>query len=349
MQVQPLRRQGDDMIIVVNILGLLGGLVALYFGGSWLIKGSLGIAHRFNVSKLVIGLTVVAFGTSAPELFVSLISVLSGKDAISIGNVLGSNIVNIALILGLSVLIIPVKVNRSLNRFDMPVLFIGYLLLFLFTLELSEIGEGGTFSFGVVTRVEGIILFAFILFYTIYLYSRARKDSLQSIDQVDMDVIDKAVPNGQPLSILILVTVGGAAVLTGGSELLIRTASWLASHVLSVSERFIGVTIVAFGTSIPELATNIVAIIKKESDVSIGNIIGSNIFNTLSVIGLVGIIKPISLVGANFQYDFMIMIGITIVLYLFMVIVKRLYRATGITLLLCYGAYFSFLLMTKTV
>ncbi len=308
------------------ILFLLIGLTLLYFGAEWLVKGSSRIALRSGVSSLVVGLTVVAFGTSAPELVVSLKAASAGLYDISLGNVIGSNIFNIAVILGISAIIQPMKVNLKVLKIDMPVV-LAVTAVFIFFLRDNSI-----------SRIEGLLLFAGIIFYTVNTVSMGKKEGLllakAASDKVGSCCKDSVLPD-------ILFTVAGLALLVGGSHFFVKGAIELAK-VFNVSDAIIGLTIVAAGTSLPELATSIVAAIKKEEDIAIGNIIGSNIFNILAIIGITSSLVPLKSSGIG-MVDLVFMAGTAVFLLPLMRTGFKLSRIEGGILLATYGGYLWYL------
>lgn len=257
----------------MNLAYIITGLIILIFGGDWLLKASISISMKLNISRIVIGMTVVSFATSAPELIVSIKSALNGFPDLALGNVIGSNIANLAFVLGITVCCGSMAVGKSFYTTDWPVMIISSILLYLF------IG----FDY-VLTRYEGMILVGLLIAFLIYLL-RAKSNTTA---QEDIDLDDDIISLPKTIFFLILGAIG----LWGGSELLINGAVGLAEQI-GISERVIGVTIVSIGTSIPELTASIIAVIKKEKAISLGNLIGSNIFNILAVLGITSIITPI--------------------------------------------------------
>lgn len=302
----------------MDFLFIVIGLVLLVLGGDWLLKAAVGMSLRLNISKIIIGMTVVSFATSAPELIVSLKSAMDGFPDIALGNVVGSNIANIGLILGLVMIISEMKVDESFFKTDWPVMLVASGLLFGILLFDGEIG-----------RIEGILLFLCIIGFVYYLV----KFQNTSPEEIDLpETIQMKIP-----LILWFLAIGGGA-LYFGSELLIKGAVNVAQH-FGVSDRIIAVTVVAVGTSIPELAASLIAAIKKESSISIGNIIGSNIFNILSVLGLTAIIHPIKLVDNKLiSFDIYWMLGFAFILLPLVLMPKKgfLDRKAGIVLLSSY-------------
>lgn len=304
------------------VIKLLAGFVLLFFGGDWLVEGGVALARRFRISPLVIGMTIVAFGTSAPELLVSLISAIKGSAGIAIGNVVGSNIANIGLILGLTALICPIETDNSKVIRHGSIMIAASLLLMVFALKSG------------ITRMEGLILFAgLILFTTI----SVRKGRTQQ-QETDIDDLE-----GKPMTVLAAIglIVLSCGMLAFGADILVDGATTVAS-ALGVSDKVIGLTIVALGTSLPELAASVAAAFKKQMDISIGNIIGSNIFNILCVLGVSTSIKPISLEFRDYVNDFIWMMGFSIFIIIFTTMRKkkgRLGRTAGILFLLAYAVY----------
>ena len=310
---------------VINILmGILGG-VMLYYGAEFLVKGGVSIALKFKISPLVIGLTLVAFATSAPELAVSINASLKGHGDVALGNVVGSNICNIALILGLSALIAPLPVNRKLLKLDMPLMMAASLVLLLF----FWLSNG-------VNRWQGAILFAGVVSYTVWSVYASRKEGVSEDDggdEVEIKEINTFLSIG--------LVIAGLLTLVFGAKFFVGCATFVAAK-LGVPEAVIALTIVAFGTSLPELATSVVAALKHEQDIAIGNVVGSNIFNILSIMGISPMIKPVTAQGINYL-DFGVMIGVALALWVMMIFGKKITRTEGIFFLLINTAYVGFL------
>lgn len=256
----------------MNILYIILGLILLVVGGNWLLKSSVGLSLKLNISKIIVGLTVVSFATSAPEMIVSIKAALQGFPDIAVGNVVGSNIGNIGLVLGIVLLINAIQVETNFYKTDWPMKMMASVLLFFFLILDGEL-----------SRFEGIIFVILLVVFIAFLIKQNKKIEVIIKEDVETEM--------SYFKIFGLLAVGGFS-LWLGSELLVDGAVNLAEG-LGVSKRVIAVTVVAIGTSVPELASSIIAAIKKESDISIGNIIGSNIFNILSVLGFTAIIKPI--------------------------------------------------------
>jgi len=263
------------IVVILNMeyLAIVLGLILLIKGGDWVLEGAVLFSLRLNIPKIIVGMTVVSFATSAPELIVSINAALNGYPDLAVGNIVGSNIANLALVLGIVVFITPIKIEKVFYKYDWPAMIL-VTLLFYFSLKSD-------YSLSLFESVLFIIvLIAYLIFLIFYQKSRVN-------DQEELNV-DKSM---KYLKILSLIIFGGFF-LWLGSEVLIKGSISLATK-LGISERIIGVTIVAFGTSIPELSTSIVAIINKEQNISLGNLIGSNIFDMLGVIGITGILSPI--------------------------------------------------------
>ncbi|MCK4468905.1 MAG: calcium/sodium antiporter, partial [Desulfobacterales bacterium] len=260
-------------MIILDLVLFAAGSLILYYGANWLVKGASSLARSAGLSPVVIGLTIVAFGTSAPEFVVSIVSSMQNKSMIAVGNIVGSNICNIALVLGLTSVFRPLSCNRSVIRRDIPIMLSisVYLLLISFDSKLS--------------RFDGATLFCGILIYSFFNYYTAVKESnnisgLNSITSKSAaNKIDYISKPGQIVRI-----VAGIAGVVAGAEIVVNSAINI-MHTFGISEKFIGLTVVALGTSLPELATSLVAAIKKEMDISIGNLVGSNVFNILGVLG----------------------------------------------------------------
>lgn len=301
----------------MDYLFIIVGLVLLVLGGDWLLKAAVGMSLRLNISKIVIGMTVVSFATSAPELIVSVKSAMDGFPDIALGNVVGSNIANIGLILGIVMIISKMQVDNSFFKIDWPAMIMSSLLLY-----------GMLLFDGQISRIDGFILFGLIIAFVIYLIK-----SNKNMDEVEIP-LEETMKMYQVIGFLV---IGGAA-LYGGSEFLIKGAVNVA-HAFGVSDRVIAVTVVAIGTSIPELAASLIAAIKKESSISIGNVLGSNIFNILSVLGLSAIIHPIKLVDNRLLYfDIFWMLGFAFILLPLVYLPQKgfLDRKAGVILLAGY-------------
>ncbi|MDA0974196.1 MAG: calcium/sodium antiporter, partial [Bacteroidetes bacterium] len=294
-------------------------------GGGFLVKGAVALAKRFNIPTMVIGLTIVSFGTSAPELLVSLQAALDGHPDIAIGNVIGSNIANIALVLGLTAIVLPIPVARGTIRVDEPVMIAGTLLLWYFMND------------AVITRMEGAILFGMLLLYLFVLMRGVKTKKSEAVLQMEEEEVHMALWKA------VVLILGGCVGLVFGSDLLVKGATELALR-FGVSEYVIGVTVVAFGTSVPELATSLVAAFKKELDISVGNLVGSNIFNIFSILGITAMVTPIPVNPLVLSSDVYWLAAVTVLVYFFSLHKMRIQRWKGFILLAAYMAYVYFVL-----
>lgn len=344
------------------MLLVAAGLAMLYFGSEWLVRGSVNVARKLRISQLVIGLTIVAFGTSTPELVVSINAALSGQADISLGNVVGSNIVNIGLILGLAAAIMPIAVHISTIRKEVPVM-IGASLA-LVALSLFD---------GMITQLEGGLMVAALVAFIYFSYRQSRREETarEKKEQAELEeaghheetmehlesVVEttSAVPNGyeekgaaqkeaSPAFMKSgLLIAAGIALLYFGATFTVDNAVVIATTV-GISERVVGLTIIAIGTSLPELITSVVAAKKKHADLSVGNIVGSNIFNVLSIVGISAAIAGVSVNQAIFT-DYAVMIAFSLVLIPIMRTGFVISRAEGIALLASYLVYLVLLLI----
>lgn len=303
---------------------LVLGLILLIISGEILVRGAVGIATKLRVSTLVIGMTVVSFGTSAPELFVSLDAALDGNPEIAVGNVVGSNIANLALVLSITVLIFPLLVDRNSIRIDWPMMMLATAMFWLFSLD------------GLIERWEGVVLFAVLLAFVYFLVRNSRRNPPKDDDE-------KPDLAGWKVGVFLL---GGLTGLYFGAEWLVDGAIGIAESY-GVNQHIIAVTVVAFGTSVPELVASCVAAFKKEMDISVGNLIGSNVFNIMAVIGLTAIVTDIQVEKNVIENDMWWVAGISMALLPIMVINKRkIGRAQGVILLASYIIYVYLLIST---
>ena len=318
--------------MLLNIVLLIVGFVVLVLGADWLVDGASGLAKRLNVPDLVIGLTIVAFGTSAPELVVNLMAAIEGSSEIALTNILGSNIVNVLVILGVSAAIYPIASQRSSRRFDIPMSIAAGLAILLLGTECF----GAWGSDWQVSRLDGVIL---LLIFGLFMYhsvKEAKRGANQSAESFKAMAVWKA---------LLLIVVGIGFLVVGG-ELIVRSAVAMAA-AWGVPESVVGVTIVAIGTSLPELATSAVAAFKHNSDLALGNVIGSNIFNVFFVLGVSAVIRPLP-AYPNLPVDAALAAGCCALVWLFVGTNRRheIKRWQGTVLLLCYGVYLAWLLTT---
>jgi cation:H+ antiporter len=320
---------------ILMFVYLIGGFVLLVIGAEVLVRGAARLAARFGISPLIIGLTVVAFGTSAPEMAVSTQSAFLGQGDIAIGNVIGSNIFNVLVVLGLSALIIPLIVSRQLVRFDVPIMIAAGFLAWLLAMD-------GSYS-----RLDGLILFTCIVVYTGYLIISSLK-AWKPDQTMAGDAEYSAQLNPHRFASLINTTyiLVGLALLVGGSNLLVSGAVSLA-QALGLSELVIGLTIIAIGTSLPELATSLIAAWKGERDIAVGNIVGSNLFNLLAVLGLAGLVSPekIAVARSAIDFDFPVMLAVMVACLPIFFSGYRINRWEGALFLSYYVAYTAYLIM----
>ncbi|AVM43693.1 calcium/sodium antiporter [Victivallaceae bacterium BBE-744-WT-12] len=310
------------------LLQLAGGTAFLYYGADFLVKGGVSIATRFGVSALVIGLTLVAFATSAPELVVSVQAALAGSSDISIGNVIGSNICNIALILGLSAVIAPLSVHSKVLRFDLPVMT-------AVTLAMAAIG----LLLGGFNRLTGAVFFAGLLAYIAWNIRLEKRDGSGDAETEIREEVENS--RKYPLWLAAAFVIGGAAALVLGGKFIVDGAVGL-GRMAHLSEAVIGLTIVAVGTSLPELATSLVAAARGEQDIAVGNVVGSNLFNMLGIMGIAPMIRPVSAAGIT-PVDWGMLLVSTLLLVPFMHTGRKVVRREGAVLLALYCAYIAFL------
>lgn len=308
----------------MSALFLVAGLVVLVFGGDYLVRGASGIALRLKIEPMLVGLTVVALGTSAPELVVSVQAALDGKPDISIGNVIGSNIANIGLILGVTVLIFPMVIRRRTLTFDWLILMAASILFYVFALD------------GLISRIEGFLLFSCLIAfigYSFYHGSRAK-------NKVQPEIEDN---NPTKWIYLILYVLLGSVGLVIGAKWFLDGAETIARN-FGVSDRVIAISLVAFGTSVPELSASIIAAVKKQQEISLGNIIGSNIFNILAVLGITSIIHPVHVLQEVIDNDLIWMLGITLILLPLGLMGLKYNRIDGVIFLGVYSVFMYLLL-----
>lgn len=292
----------------INILFLILGLALILWGANLLTDGASAIAKRFGISDLVVGLTVVAFGTSAPELAISIIASIAGNAPLAVGNVVGSNIFNLLVIIGVTALVAPIVIKRSVLSMEIPMVVLAALVMLI--IGSGTILDGD--SANVVTRVDGLLLIVFFILFMRYTFATAK-----STDNADADPSAEsaaAIPD-MPLWRAIVSVLGGLAMLVFGGDKFVDGASGVAI-ALGMSEATVGLTIVAAGTSLPELATSIVAALKGKSAIAVGNVIGSNIFNTLLVLGGAAVIHPLPF-GDIGQVDLLTLVGASVMFWVF--------------------------------
>ena len=313
-----------DIIIQVGLLVL--GFVMLIKGADWFVEGASKLADRFGIPQIIIGLTIVAMGTSAPEAAVSIAAALKGTAEITIGNVVGSNILNILLILGLTAVIIPLMVNKNTFRIEMP-----------FVIVISAVMFGLGWFDGSLSRLDGAILLVLFAAFLVYLFVSAKKGAASS-EEIESN------PNDKVWKMLLMIVIGGVLIVWG-SNVTVDAATAIAKF-FGWSDRLIGLTIVAFGTSLPELITSVTAGMKGKADIAVGNIVGSNIFNILFVVGLTAVITPVPY-AASFMVDSIVCIATAALLFVAVLFTKgkKVNRFGGATMLVAFAVYFVYLLM----
>lgn len=309
------------MELLVQVLLLIVGFVMLVKGADWFVDGAAGLADRFGIPQLVIGLTIVAMGTSAPEAAVSITAALKGSAGIAVGNIVGSNILNVLIILGLTACVATLSVAKSTIRIELPYMIAISLLLLLFGWTGNEI-----------TFWEGVGLWVAFLLYLGYLFRMAKKNKETPPEEA----------SSRPLWMLLVLSIIGLVLIVWGSDVTVDAATALARY-FGMSERFIGLTIVALGTSLPELFSSLTAARKGNADIAIGNIVGSNIFNILFVLGTTALITPVPF-AARFTVDTIVAVLVGVLLLVCVARSEKLTKPTGILMLAAYAAYFIYLL-----
>lgn len=315
-----------------NGIYFIVGLAALYAGADWLVAGAARLARRFGTTPLVVGLTVVAFGSSAPELLVGVVASIGGRSEVVLGNVLGSNILNIALILGVAALVRPLKVGMRLLSREVPLMVAFSLLLVAMMLD------------GAIDRGDGLLLLiAFVAFLWFVLHAARGEAPEIAAEFLQFETKRRGRPVGSVWKEGGLVVLGMAG-LTVGAQLLVMSSVFFA-QILGVSEVVIGITVVAIGTSLPELATCVVAALRSESDIALGNAVGSNIFNLLSILGVSSLIRPIPVDRALLEFEIPAMVFFAVILVPLAWRGRSLGRASGGILLACYVLFTGMLAM----
>ena len=321
--------------MLIPILLLIAGLTVLIFGANYMVEGASALAKKFNISNLAIGLTVVAFGTSAPELVVNTFAAVQGHQDIVFGNVLGSNNFNLFIILGITGLITPLAVQSSTAWKEIPISFLAILVLFILVNDVLIFSSESS----VLGRIDGAILLIFFGLFLFYVYKQLKNDPTETGELI-------RVPDLSNLKMGIYILAGLGGLIYGG-HLVVNNAIEIAESY-GISQKIIGLTVVAAGTSLPELATSVVAAIKKNADIAVGNIIGSNIFNIFLILGVSSLLKPIGF-DPNFNMDLYVLAGGTIFLILAMFTIKKkmLDRWESLILLLFYLGYTTYLVVQE--
>lgn len=315
--------------MLTNVLILIAGLALIVFGADWLVDGASGVARKAGLSEFVIGLTIVGFGTSCPELVVSLTGAISGNSDISIGNVVGSNICNTLLILGLTSVIAPIAITSANKKRDIPINLAMTILLILCGMSVTLFGLGNHDG---LSRLEGLI---FLLIFAGYMYFCFKSGEAEETE-------DKQLSIGKCI-LLIALGLGG---LIGGGQLFVNSATSIA-HALGVSDKFIAITVLAGGTSLPELATCVVAAVKKKGQLALGNILGSNVFNILLILGCSAAIRPLDFAGMNLVDMGILLLSVLLVLFgAYAGKKQQINRFEGALLLICEVGYLSWLFIS---
>ena len=316
---------------MLDVLFLVGGLALILLGANGLTDGAAAVAKRFNISDLVIGLTIVAFGTSAPELVISAMAAMGGSAEMAIGNVVGSNIFNVLMIIGVTALVMPIQVGQGTLSKEIPLVVLASFALAFMANDVWL--DGGNAN--IISRIDGLVLLAFFLIFLRYTFAIAHNGG----DEEEGEKIKE-----MPIWKSVLFILGGLAGLIYGGQLFVDGASGIASS-LGVSESIIGLTIVALGTSLPELATSVTAALKKNSGIAIGNVIGSNLFNVFFVLGCSATISPLPMGGIN-NVDMAVLIGSAILFWLVGWFFKKrtITRVEGALMVICYVAYTAYLI-----
>ncbi len=312
------------MEMVLQFLLLVAGFVLLIKGADWFVEGASKIADKFGIPQIVIGLTIVAMGTSLPEAAVSISAALKGSADITIGNVLGSNILNVLIILGLTAAVCPVAVKRNTIRYEIP-----------FTIGVTALLAALGLIDNWVGRVDGAVLWVFMILYLVYLFW---------VSKTDKEAVEEAPEAGKKESLLkmVIMVFVGAALIVFGSDITVDAATAIAIG-FGMSERLVGLTIVALGTSLPELVTSVTASVKGKADIAVGNIVGSNLFNILFVVGTAALITPVPY-GRNFLIDSICAIVTVTLLWICVIPGRKLNRVGGFILLAGYAGYFIYLI-----
>lgn len=318
--------------MLINLLSLVGGLILILLGANGLTDGAASVAKRFHISDLVIGLTIVAFGTSAPELVISIMSSLQGSAEMAIGNVVGSNIFNILMIIGCTALVLPMRVDKGIMSKEIPLVILASLVLGCFANDRLLDGE----AVNIISRIDGLVLLGFFLIFMRYTFSIAKNGNGEVEDGQKVKELS--------IGISTLYIIGGFLGLIFGGQFFVDGASGVA-RTLGVSESIIGLTLVAGGTSLPELATSITAALKKNSGIAIGNVIGSNLFNIFFVLGCSASISPLPMGNIN-NIDILVLIGSALLFWFvgWFFKTRTITRPEGAILVLCYIIYTAFLI-----
>jgi cation:H+ antiporter len=311
---------------------LVIGFVLLIKGADYFVEGASNIAVKLNVSPLLVGLTIVALGTSSPEATVAILAALEGSPGVVLGNVIGSNIVNITVVVGLTALIAPLTVQSETVRKEIPFAMLAAIVLMILMADVALQGA----SANIINRGDGIIILLFFSVFLYYVFEMARKNRSSTVEKVDADTGESWLKN-------ILFTIGGLAAIIIGGEMVVSSATEIALS-LGMSEALVGLTIVAIGTSLPEIMTSVTAALKGKGDMAIGNVVGSNIFNIFFVTGTASTVAPIAAESKLF-FDGWVMVGLTVLLLIFSRTHFKIGRREGAVLLLAYIIYMVYIII----
>ncbi|WP_271400581.1 calcium/sodium antiporter [Salinicoccus roseus] len=311
---------------------LVIGFVLLIKGADYFVEGASNIAVKLNVSPLLVGLTIVALGTSSPEATVAILAALEGSPGVVLGNVIGSNIVNITVVVGLTALIAPLTVQSETVRKEIPFAMLAAIVLMILMADVALQGVGAN----IINRGDGIIILLFFSVFLYYVFEMARKNRSSTVEKVDADTGESWLKN-------ILFTIGGLAAIIIGGEMVVSSATEIALS-LGMSEALVGLTIVAIGTSLPEIMTSVTAALKGKGDMAIGNVVGSNIFNIFFVTGTASTVAPIAAESKLF-FDGWVMVGLTVLLLIFSRTHFKIGRREGAVLLLAYITYLVYIII----
>lgn len=315
--------------MILNILLLLVGFVLLVYGANWLVDGASALAKRFNIPNIVIGLTIVAFGTSAPELVVNAFAAINHQSDIVLGNVIGSNIFNVLATLGVAAMIYPLTVNSNTVWIEIPLSLLSAVVVLVLANDLLLDD-----STSIITRADGIILLFFFIIFMVYNFRLMKSGADESLVTIKEMAAGKAT---------LFIAIGMAGLILGG-RFIVTSATELALS-MGISERIIGLTVVSIGTSAPELATSVAAALKKNVDIAIGNIVGSNLFNVFLVLGVSATIYPISIHGSS-NYDLLVNVGVSLLLFVFVITgrKRKIESWQGLVFVILYLAYLATLI-----
>ncbi len=321
----------------INLLWLILGLALILAGANFLTDGASAIAKKFGISNLVIGLTVVAFGTSTPELVISIVAAINGSAPLAVGNVVGSNIFNILAIIGITAIVRPINIEKSVMTTEIPMVILSSVILL--TLGYTFVLDGTP---NIVSRVDGILLLIFFILFMRYTFATARRKDPAVTDPAETASSSISLPLWRS----VLYVIGGLAALVWGGDKFVGGATGIA-HAIGVSDAVIGLTIVAVGTSLPELATSVVAAAKNQAAIAVGNVIGSNIFNVLMVLGTAAVVRPLPFDGIT-HTDLWVLMGASLMFFIFgwQFRHRQITRAEGIIMASCYIAYSAWLVAT---